>query len=137
MASAAESTFIAAVNAAENTRQNAKGTALATYVAAGFTPAARTTYVAALVAADVAYITAVNSPMNTSGLLLDNNAHFGPVPYNIATIATSRRPFASAMLSARPLRRGSCSIHRGSKSPFGASRCTRRVLSTKRSLAQC
>jgi hypothetical protein len=87
MASAPEQTFIAAVNAAENTRQGAKATALAIYVAAGFTPAARTAYVAALVAADVAYITAVNSAASTAGITF-NTGYTALIGGNIGTIAT-------------------------------------------------
>lgn len=87
MASALDQAFIVAVTAAEQTRQNAKATALATYTAAGFTPGARATYATALVAADVAYITAVNSAVSTAGVTL-NSGYSGLIGGNIGTVAT-------------------------------------------------
>jgi hypothetical protein len=59
MASALDQAFIMSVNAAEAARQASRASALATYTAAGFTPAARTTYVTAYVTADNVYGTAV------------------------------------------------------------------------------
>ena len=80
MASAAESTFINAVIAAESIRQAAKASAFTTY---GYVPAYRT----ALVAADVAYITAVNTAASTAGITL-NSGYSGLVGGNIASIAS-------------------------------------------------
>jgi hypothetical protein len=68
MATAAEGTFWAAVNTANGVKQVAYTTAFNTYQAAGFTPAARTTYAAACLAADVAFVTAFNSAANTAGI---------------------------------------------------------------------
>jgi hypothetical protein len=86
MASLVERTFITAVQVAESTRQVAKASAASTYSAAGFTPAALTTYIAALLAADVAYSTAVNNAMNTSGLVLLTLGDTGPIPTNTASL---------------------------------------------------
>jgi hypothetical protein len=87
MATAADQTFIMAVLAAENVRQAAKASAFATYTAAGFTPAAFTTYKAALTAADVAYTTAVNNARSTANLGVDV-ASFGPLGGFIGTVST-------------------------------------------------
>lgn len=84
MATSAEITFMAAVSAAELTRQNARASAFTTY---GFVAANLAAYKTALAAADVAYITAVNAAANTSGLLLGNHGHTGPIPTTQATIA--------------------------------------------------
>jgi hypothetical protein len=54
MATATEATFWAAVTAAAGVRQVAYAAAQATYAAAGFTPGARATYIAAAVTADIA-----------------------------------------------------------------------------------
>lgn len=88
MASAADQTFISAVISAETARQFAKGSAYATYQAAGFTPAARTTYVAAALAADVAYSTAVNSARNTAGIGGGTVGDFQPLGGLIGTVST-------------------------------------------------
>jgi hypothetical protein len=71
MATSTDQTFIMAAITAESVRQGARATALATYTAAGFTPAARTTYVTAYIAADTAYTTAVNSARSTANLSAD------------------------------------------------------------------
>ena len=88
MATALDQAFIMAVNAAESVRQGSKASALATYVAAGFTPAARTTYAAALVTADTAYI---NPPFNTAagtaGVTL-NSGYSGLIGGYIGTVST-------------------------------------------------
>jgi len=65
MCTLAEQTFIRSVAVAEGTRQAAKSSAFVTY---GFALANLSAYIAALSAADVAYITAVNSALNTAGL---------------------------------------------------------------------
>jgi hypothetical protein len=83
MATAVESTFIVVVLAAENTRQAAKATAFAAY---GFVAANLATYKAALAAADVAYLTAVNTARNTAGLVLGTIGDTGPIQGNIASI---------------------------------------------------
>lgn len=87
MALLTERTFIVAVQVAEGVRQAAKAAALATFTAAGFTPAAQATYATALAAADVAYITAVNSAANTSGLQLNTLGDTGV--HAVATVAAS------------------------------------------------
>ena len=86
MASAAEITFMAAVSAAESTRQATKSAA---FVAYGYVAANLATYKTAIAAADVAYITAVNAAANTSGLLMGNHGHTGPIPTTQATIAAA------------------------------------------------
>lgn len=58
MATAAESTFYAAIVKAEGIRQAAKAAAFATYA---FSPAGFATYVAALATADDTYFTSVNA----------------------------------------------------------------------------
>ena len=85
MATAAEQVFIMSVNAAENVRQAAKASAFTTY---GFVAANLAAYRTALVAADVAYITSVNTAMSTSALTLGNNGHLGPIGGYIGTIAS-------------------------------------------------
>lgn len=67
MALAAEVTFANALAVAEGVRQVAKAAAFTTW---GFAPAGQATYIAAVLAADVAYITAVNTALNASGLTL-------------------------------------------------------------------
>jgi hypothetical protein len=86
MASAAERTFIAAVATAESTRQVAKAAAFATWAFQQGAPL--TTYIAALLAADVAYITAVNTALNTSALPLGNLGQSGPIPTVSASLST-------------------------------------------------
>jgi hypothetical protein len=76
MALAAEVTFVNAVAAAEGIRQVTKAAALATY---GYVQANLAAYIAALAAADVAYITAVNTAANSSGLTLGNAGQSGPL----------------------------------------------------------
>lgn len=65
MATAKEQAFIVAVNAAAGVRQTAKAVAAAAY---GFVAANYATYVTALIAADVAYATAVASAATTAGI---------------------------------------------------------------------
>ena len=65
MAIAAEIAFMAAVSAAESTRQAAKVAAFTTYA---FNPANLAAYKIALEDADVAYVTAVNAARNTADL---------------------------------------------------------------------
>lgn len=84
MASAAEITFMAAVSAAESTRQAARVAAFNTYA---FVAANLATYKTSYAAADVAYITAVNAAANTSGLLMGNLGQSGPIPTTQATLA--------------------------------------------------
>jgi hypothetical protein len=74
---AAERIFYDAVNAAEATRQNSKSSAFTTYA---FVQANYAAYVAALVAADVAYMTAVVSAASTGGIDPNNGIH-GPLPH--------------------------------------------------------
>lgn len=77
MASATESTFIAAVIAAEATRQAAKIAAFNTWA---FQPGAPyTTYKTAIADADVAYFTAVNTARDASNLTLGNIGDTGPI----------------------------------------------------------
>jgi hypothetical protein len=64
MATATEQTFIRSVAAAEGVRQVAKASVVTWAFQQG---APLATYIAALSAADVAYITAVNSALNTLG----------------------------------------------------------------------
>jgi hypothetical protein len=68
MSTAAEATYWAAVNAANGVKQVAYAAAFATYQAAGFTPGARSTYITALVAADVAFFASVNTAATTAGI---------------------------------------------------------------------
>jgi hypothetical protein len=86
MATSAEQTFIRAVAAAEGTRQVAKAAAFATFAGTGFAPASQAAYIAALLAADVAYTTAVNSAVTTSALTLGNAGQSGPIAGNWASI---------------------------------------------------
>lgn len=85
MALAAEQVFIVAVNTAESTRQFSRASAFTTY---GFVPANLAAYKTAWAAADVAYLTAVNTARNTSGLTIGNTGDFGPIAGNIGTIAS-------------------------------------------------
>jgi hypothetical protein len=64
MATSAEQTFIRAVAAAEGVRQTARAAAFATYA---FVPANLAAYLAAVSATDVAFVTSVNSALNTLG----------------------------------------------------------------------
>ncbi len=64
MATAAESTFIVTIRAAEGVRQVAKAAAFVTY---GFVQANLAAYLTALEAADNAFITAVNAAASTAG----------------------------------------------------------------------
>ena len=82
MATAAESTFITAVIAAESIRQAAKASAFITY---GYVPANLAAYKTALVAADVAYITAVNSASSTAAITF-NTGYTGLIGGYIASI---------------------------------------------------
>jgi hypothetical protein len=90
MATAAEATLWLACNAAAGVKQVAYTSAFATYQAAGFTPAARATYVAAILAADVAQVTAINTACNTAGIspsvVPDEQGSLGPSI--LATIAS-------------------------------------------------
>lgn len=84
MALAAEIVFMNAVSAAEATRQASRVAAFNTY---GFVAANLAAYKTAYAAADVAYITAVNSAANTSGLLMGNLGQSGPIPTTQASLA--------------------------------------------------
>jgi hypothetical protein len=74
---AAEQTFYGAVLAAEVVRQNAKSAALTTY---NFVQANYAAYVTALIAADVAYVTAVVSAASTAGIDPQHSVN-GPIPH--------------------------------------------------------
>jgi hypothetical protein len=88
MATLLEFNLVAATFVAESVRQGAKAAAFATWQAAGFTFAARAAYVTALVAADVAYQTAVNSASSTAGITF-NGSYRAALPVNAwASIAT-------------------------------------------------
>jgi hypothetical protein len=76
MALAAEQVFMAAVAAAEGTRQAAKAAAFTTWA---FTPANQVAYNTALSDADVAYQTAVVAAQNTSNLTLGVLGLNGPI----------------------------------------------------------
>jgi hypothetical protein len=69
MASAAEITFLQTVTKAEGVRQSAVQAAYATYLAAGFTPAAMATYAAAIQTAQDTYTSAVATALGTLGLI--------------------------------------------------------------------
>jgi hypothetical protein len=84
MATAAEYTFALACQTAENARQAARAAAFAAY---NYNPAGLATYRTALVAADVAYITSVNSAASTAGLTI-NTGYSGPLSGLLASIAT-------------------------------------------------
>lgn len=84
MSTAAESTSIRSVAAAEGARQVSKASAFATY---GFVQANLAAYISALSAADVAYFTAATSALNTAGLS-GNVGQSGPIAGNWASIAT-------------------------------------------------
>lgn len=83
MAIAAEIAFMAAVTAAEGTRQGAKVAAFTTY---GFAPANLAAYKIALEDADVAYVTAVNAARNTADLQVGLLGINGPVNTNWASL---------------------------------------------------
>ena len=83
MATATEQTFIRSVAAAEGVRQVAKASAFVTWAFQQGAPLA--TYIAALSAADVAYITAVNSALNTLGGT-GNAGQSGPIAGNWASV---------------------------------------------------
>ena len=84
MASSAQYTFIQAVAAAEGVRQTAKTAAFNTFAAAGFAPGSLSTYKTALAAADVAYLTAVNTARNTEAENLGTLGDTGPIAGNWA-----------------------------------------------------
>jgi hypothetical protein len=86
MALAVQQTFIQAVARAEGVRQTAKAAAYATFQAASFTPAALVTYNSAIVTADVAYTTAVNTAANTEGETIAFVGQCGLVRGQIANI---------------------------------------------------
>jgi hypothetical protein len=86
MASAAEYSYIQTVAKAEGVRQGSVAAAYATFSAAGFTPAAFTTYNSAVATARQAYITAVQSAMATLGETLDTYGLSGPIGGNIANL---------------------------------------------------
>jgi hypothetical protein len=86
MALAADYVFNQAVIAANGVRQASIASAYATFVAAGFTPAAYATYNSAVAAADVAYFTAVNTARNTQGNTIQQAGNTGPVGGNIANL---------------------------------------------------
>jgi hypothetical protein len=76
MATSAELTFMRAVVVAESVRQAARAAAFATW--AYGTGSALTTYMAALTAADNAYITAVQAACNTAGAIGISVPNAGP-----------------------------------------------------------
>ena len=78
MATAAELGFYDAIIAAENARQNAKSAAFTVY---NFNPAGLATYRAALIAADVAYITAVLTAATAAGISPGAASLTGPIPH--------------------------------------------------------
>lgn len=87
MASLLEFNFYTAVAAADGVRQSAYAAALTTY---GYVAANLAAYKTALIAADVAYITAINSAASTAGItpnvVPDFPGNFGPSAW--ATIAS-------------------------------------------------
>jgi hypothetical protein len=85
MALLVERTFILAVATAESNRQAAKAAAFAAYA---FVPANLPTYIAAILAADVAYVTAVNAAASASGLDLGTLGQSGPIPTVSASLST-------------------------------------------------
>jgi hypothetical protein len=84
MATGAQYTFISAVAAAEGVRQTAKTAAFNTFAAAGFAAGSLATYKTALAAADVAYITAVNTARNTEAETIGTVGDTGPIAGNWA-----------------------------------------------------
>jgi len=82
MATAAGTVFALAVGAAEAARQLAKSNAFAAY---RFNPAGLSTYNSALVSADLAFLTAVNTAASANGIE-PTAALTGPVPTTWATI---------------------------------------------------
>ena len=82
MCTALEQAFIVAVTTAEGVRQTSKAAAFTTY---GFVAANYATYVAALVAADVAFLASVNTAATTAGIT-PIAVESGPVGGNWATI---------------------------------------------------
>jgi hypothetical protein len=90
MATAAELTFCNAVRVAEGVRQVAKAAAFAAY---GFVAANLATYIAALQAADNAYVTSVNLAANTlgaAGYTIPNSGT--PNPGNVVPAPTTFMP---------------------------------------------
>ena len=85
MALLVERSFIVAVAVAESNRQAAKAAALATFAGV---PANQPAYITAILAADVAYVTAVNAAMSTSGLDLGTLGQSGPIPTVTANLST-------------------------------------------------
>lgn len=83
MAIAAEIAFMAAVTAAEGTRQGARDAARTTYA---FNPANLAAYKIALEDADVAYVTAVNAARNTADLQVGLLGINGPVTTSWASL---------------------------------------------------
>ena len=83
MASAKEQAFAAAVNAAQAVKQNAYAAAFAAYAPNGFGVFANlATYQAAIVAADNAFYTSVQSAATTNGITpfaVDQALQFYPV----------------------------------------------------------
>lgn len=77
MATAAELTYMAAVQLAEGTRQASKAAAFTTY---GFVQANLAAYIIALEDADVAYITAVNTAKNAANIPVGQQGINGPIP---------------------------------------------------------
>jgi hypothetical protein len=95
MATAAELTFCNAVRVAEGVRQVAKAAAFAAY---GFVAANLATYIAALQAADNAYVTSVNSAANTlgaAGYTIPNSGT--PNPGNVVPAPTTFMPTVSVI----------------------------------------
>jgi hypothetical protein len=84
MASAAQYTFISAVAAAEGVRQTSKAAAFSTFQAAGFSAGSLAAYKTSLAAADVAYITAVNTARNTEAETIGTVGDAGPIAGNWA-----------------------------------------------------
>jgi hypothetical protein len=101
MATATEATFWAAVTAAAGVRQVAYAAAQATYAAAGFTPGARATYIAAAVTADIAYDTAVNSAATTAAVISPLlPAGRGPISLLVRTQDGDPTPIARGLCTA-------------------------------------
>ncbi len=84
MCTALEQAFIVAVTTAEGVRQTSKAAAFVTY---GFVAANLATYKAALVAADVAFMTSVNTAATTAGIT-PIAVESGPIGGNWAAIVT-------------------------------------------------
>jgi hypothetical protein len=91
MATALEQGFIAATNKAAGVRQVAYAAAFTTYAPNGFGVFANlATYIAALVTADNAYYTSIQSAATTAGISAAEAASLYPavIPGNTATILT-------------------------------------------------